>query len=218
MTVAGLNTALGTSNPSKALAGPRDWIQQMYVSDPIVGGPLDGHFRGMWFSHESSGVVDGLAQVRVRLMNNAGTVDKATLIDLHAVTPFATYAAHEFGAAGVPTQRRVPLPELWDHATLGKLLTPADAVDGDRVVIEIGMRIYDPAGTTRQYHFTNGDPNAEADASEVEGVAAGRPWFEFSVDLFASRARPSSDRHVHRFAPVAPGRAPRVAFPRVRRG
>lgn len=153
-------------------AGPADTsvtvqnlLIRQYVSDRLDGAQtITGTVKGQIRAYESSTAADMRAQVVIRVIADDGTV-RGTLLAADSgalVSEFSTSA----------TNRRFP-------TTVGQTLTSVDALDGDRIVVEIGARAHNTVTTSYTPTAVFGD--AATDLAEDEtSTAANAPWIEFS--------------------------------------
>jgi hypothetical protein len=152
-------------------AGAVDVAIAQFVSAPLSGNQtIAGAIKGQIRALESNAAGDLDPQCVIRVLSNDGTTVRGTLI------PSDTSAlGHEFNNAAL---RNVKYPK-------GGSTTPTSvaALDGDRIVIEVGYRKHENATTSRTGTLSFGD-NAGTDLAEDETTTtANDPWFEFADTL-----------------------------------
>jgi len=151
-------------------AGAVDIAIAQFISAPLSGNQtISGAIKGQIRALESSGTGDLDPQCVIRVLSNDGTTVRGTLI-----ASDTSGLGHEFNTA----LRNVKYPK-------GGSTTPTsvNALDGDRLCIEVGYRKHESATTSRTGTLSFGD-NAGTDLAEDETTTtANDPWFEFADTL-----------------------------------
>jgi hypothetical protein len=150
--------------------------QSMHVSTPLAAQTIAGTFSAVQRCFESAAAADIALQAIVRIISGNGATVRATLYAGHTAALGTTVGAlgEEFGLTPGST-RIIPA---------GTALTSGTAIDGDRLSVELGVRVYNTVATS--YSFTNrlGDPAGVADFALTSGLTTDLcPWVELSQTL-----------------------------------
>lgn len=152
-------------------AGAVDVLIGQFTSAPLSGNQtISGNIKGVIRVQESAANADARAQTVIRVLSNDGTTVRGTLIASNA-----SALANEFATA--LTNRYFPL---------GGSTAPSsvNALDGDRVVVEIGYRKHENATTNRSGTFSLGAVAGGTDnADNQTATTANVPWIEFTDNL-----------------------------------
>jgi hypothetical protein len=153
---------------------PVNVLNRQYVSDPLSGDQtISGTVTGILRAGESNGAADMRAQTVIRIVSNDGSTVRGTLwaADTSAFTS-------EFPTTASAVTRKFPLAALTPWT-----LTPVNALNGDRIVIEVGARAHNVVATSYTHNLYFGDyaPTDLTGAEDQNSAAA--PWFEFSQTI-----------------------------------
>jgi hypothetical protein len=153
---------------------PINVLNRQYISAPLNGAQtITGTVQGTIRAGESNAAADMRAQTVIRVVSNDGTVVRGTLWAADA-----SALSSEFPITGSAVSKQFPLAALTPWT-----LTSVAALDGDRIVIEVGARAHNVVATAYSHTLHLGDAGA-TDLSTVEGTnSANPPWFEFSQTL-----------------------------------
>lgn len=163
-----LSVAVATA--SNTPAGAVDVAIAQFISAPLSGNQtISGAIKGQIRALESNAAADMDPQCVIRVLSNDGTTVRGTLIasDTSAL-------GHEFNTS----LRNVKYPK-------GGSTTPTsvNALDGDRIVIEVGYRKHESATTSRTGTLSFGDAAGTDLAEDETTTTANDPWFEFADNL-----------------------------------
>lgn len=185
-----LETLSGSTN-SNSPAGAVDVLVAQYVSAPLSGNQtISGAIKGQMRALEGVATQDSRLQTVIRVVSGNGTTVRGTLIASNA-----SALSNEFNTSF----RNVKIP-------LGGSTVPTsvNALDGDRIVVEIGWRKHESATTSRTAQFSSGNPDGSDLPEDETTTTAGTPWIEFADNLvFAST--PTRVSQVAAQAAVDPG-------------
>lgn len=154
-------------------SGTFDFLFRQYISDPLNAGSITGTVKGIIRCLESATDADMRAQMLIKVVSRDGTTTTGTLLahDASALTS-------EFDATTL-TNRKFPL--AWAGA--GTALGSVSAAQGDRVVIEIGVRAHNVTATSKTATLRFGESGGADLAEDETSTVDDNPWIEFSQDL-----------------------------------
>lgn len=161
------NTAMVTANPwDWDSSSPYDALARQYISDPLTEQTISGYVKGQLRVYQANSGDDFCRAIIVKVVSNDGSTVRGTLL-----SHFPASLTSEFATS--LTNRYYPPSTA---------LTPVDAEDGDRIVVEIGWRDFNATSWIFAY-FRFGD-DAASDLPENETSTDDyNPWIEFSADL-----------------------------------
>ena len=135
-------------------------LYRQYVSDPIAGQTISGTLQGQIRASQGKACT---TEVGVYLVDNRGTY-KSTLLSLKTGVS---------AVAAALTNRYIPAP--------GTALTSQTSVNGDRIVIEIGMNRTGAGNGASALEC--GDVAITDQTSDETSTNQYNPWVEFSQDI-----------------------------------
>lgn len=151
-------------------AGAVDAVVAQYISAPLSGNQtISGTVAGQMRMQESNAAADMRVQCVIRVLSNDGTTVRGTLIASNAGA-----LAHEFNTS----LRNISIPLGGSTA-----VTSVNALDGDRIVVELGARKHESATTARVATLSSGNPSGTDLAVDETTTTANVPWIEFSAGL-----------------------------------
>ncbi len=153
-----------------ATAGAQtDYLIAQYVSAPLSGNQtITGTLKGQIRAQVGQIAAKAVAQVFAWVTQGDTSTSRGTLL------AFNTTDASEFALA--LTNRKYP---RGGAATLSSVA----ALDGDRIVIEIGWSKFENATTSRTATISAGNPSGTELPEDETTTAANTPWVEFSQTL-----------------------------------
>lgn len=160
---------------ASAKGGGKSSLVGQYVSDPLVGAQtIAGTVKGIIQAKESNSVGDVRSHMIVKVMSNDGQTQRGVLL-----APDTGALASEWPLT--MTNRKFPKA----YPAGGAALSSVNALDGDRIVVEIGFWQTATTSLTINGTIYLGAPNSTpADLVENEtDTALGVPWVEFSQTL-----------------------------------
>lgn len=167
-------TAAASVQVTSAATNPEKILLAQYVSGPLRAQTISGNVSGQIRALESNAAFNGTLQIGIRVFSADGATVRATLLAVGGTTTTAT-TPPEFATA--LTNRRfltsgdvTPLP-----------LTSYTCVEGDRLVIEIGVADKD-AGTARTASLSFGDNTVDLTVDDTT-TTANDPWVEFDTTI-----------------------------------
>lgn len=171
------NSALTEQTCSENTATtPFDVAVGQFISAPLNGAQtISGNIRGIIQARESNIAADFQAQTIIRIVSNDGSTVRGTLIAADT-----SGLSNEF----TTTTTNTKFPKAWTGT--GTTVTNVNAQNGDRIVVEIGIRSLNNVTTNRIATFKFGDPTdstLDADENEID-TASFVPWIEFEHVLF----------------------------------
>jgi hypothetical protein len=182
MTFTKPNEAVGDISVSTTVVNgtPKNVLMVQYVSDPLQAQTLSGAMEAALAVRESNTNLNAETHIVVRLVSNDGTTVRGTLYT--SATPGAA-TGNEWTSGTYPTVKRFPAAGNATFTSLG-------ALDGDRLVVEVGARVYPGASATYSL-VLNQRTDATADFPKVndypayEGATArdGMGFIEFTSDV-----------------------------------
>lgn len=158
---------------SETSAGNIDVCVAQFLSAPLKAQTITGTVKGILRALESLDDSDFCAQMIIRVVDAIGTTFRGTLLAFDT-----SGLASEFDALTL-TNRKFPLAWTSPGAALGSV----DAIDFDRLVIEVGFRSYNATGDSRTGTLEVGDLSAIDLAEDETSTDQFSPWIEFSQDL-----------------------------------
>jgi len=165
--------AFETLTGDEAVAtSPLDVLVAQFISGPLEGAQtITGTVKGQIRASEANIDADYRAQVVIRVVSRDGTSVTGTLLaaDTSALSS-------EFATA--LTNRKFPLA-----ASSPVTLSSVSAVDGDRIVIEVGFRSHNAHTTSRLGSLRIGRASATDLAEDETTTTDNNPWLEFSQIL-----------------------------------
>lgn len=180
-------------------SGTFDFLFRQYISDPLNAATITGTVKGIIRCLESAADADFRAQMLIKVMSRDGTSTTGTLLahDASALTS-------EFDAATL-TNRKYPL--AWAGA--GTALGSVAAAQGDRLVIEVGIRAHNVTSSSRTGTLRFGEASASDLAEDETSTTDDNPWIEFSQDLtFEAQITDRRGLDEAQFTELGPGVAP----------
>lgn len=164
------STAMATKTFEEPSSTGQDSLARQYVSKPLSGAQtITGTVKGQIRAAENDAGSDGRSQLKIRVVSNDGSTVRGTLLDYDTAG-----LANEW--ATTLTNRRFP-------RTAGSALTSVNALDGDRIVFEIGVRIHAVPLGSDQYSIRFGDTGSTDLAEDETTTTDNVPWIEFSQTL-----------------------------------
>lgn len=165
-------TLTGARTGTGAVAGPADVVCRCYLSAPLVGNQtITGTVKGQIPGTENNAAADATTQISIRVVSGDGATVRGTSLALHT-----NALSSELTATG--TNRKNPLAAL-SPVTLGSV----SALDGDRILVEIGVRKNEAGTTSRNYSAVVGTDNATDFPEDETTTTANNSWLEFSQTL-----------------------------------
>lgn len=170
---------------------PNDVLLQQFVSPRLKEQTISGTVKGQMRALEDAAAADARAQIVIRVISEDGTTVRATILSSDTAAE-GTYT--EFASAGTYTNRQLP-------GGGSKALTSTICQAGDRLLVEIGVRVHstDTTNAPRWRSLcapaSNDLPENETDTTELN------PWLEFSGNLafysddddYVERGEPADD-------------------------
>lgn len=164
------STAMTTKTFEESTASAHDVLARQYVSAPLSGAQtITGTVKGQARAAENDLEINARSQLIIRVVSNDGATVRGTLL------------AADTGA--LANEWATALTNRFFPRTAGSALTSVAALDGDRIVLEIGTRAHASPLAADQYSIRFGDTGA-ADLAEDETTTADNvPWIELSQTL-----------------------------------
>lgn len=171
-TRSGTALALGTARVKNSTS-PSTALDRQYISPRLGGQTISGTFRAVIAGLESVATQNAWLDLRLLVVDPAGAVRGTLYSGSAAVTEVAT-VGDEAQELGTTASTRVKS---------NIALTPVAALNGDRLVIEIGYKARNTS-TTATAQFRYGDPAGTLDHALTSGVTTSLvPWVELSQPL-----------------------------------
>jgi len=157
-------------------ASPEYSLGMQYVSDPIDGQTISGTVKAQIICRESNAATDATMAITIKVVSNDGGTLRGTLLAI-AASDLINTSPPEWTTTA--TNRRF----LDASEVTPVTLTPVVAQDGDRIVVEIGMR--EVTTTSSRYgRFWLGDDGAsDLPEDDTTTDTTMNPWIEFSQTI-----------------------------------
>lgn len=144
-----------------------------FISAPLDGNQtISGAIKGIIRASESNAAADMRAQLVIRVLSGDGSTVRGTLL-----ASDGSALASEFPTA--IANRKFPL--AW--AGSGTTPTTVNALDGDRIVVEVGFRSHEASATSRTGTLRFGTDSGSDLAENETGTDDFAPWIEFADNL-----------------------------------
>lgn len=167
-----LSSASSETRETSATIG--NCLHRQWVSAPIGAQTISGTISLVFRGGPENGLLDGSLQFVLRVVSNDGQTERGVLYGGHTEPLGST--------AGVPGHELGPSSQTRHWA--GVALTPVTALNGDRLVFELGHRYHNTITTAYGAYYTLGDPTATADHALSSGVTTTLvPWAELSATI-----------------------------------
>jgi hypothetical protein len=157
-------------------AAVHDVLMAQFISEPLAAQTISGTIRAVVQVNESNTAANMRSQMHAWVMAPDGS-SRGTL------TTFNTAALSSEWSTTV-TSRFFPL------GSTGTTVTNVNAVDGDRIVVELGARIHDTSATVYSGTLRIGDhrfnsPGTDWDlpSNQTDTTTTKNGWIEFSANL-----------------------------------
>lgn len=158
-------------------SGFENILGRQYVSEPISGNQtISGTIKGQMLCRESSGQLNATIAISIRVVSNDGNTIRGTLLALRA-DDYSVGTPPEFATSFINR----PL-QLVSGIPAALTLSVVNALDGDRIVIEIGIREVNTS-TARYATINFGDNSATDLAEDTSTTTQNNPWIEFSQGI-----------------------------------
>lgn len=159
-------TSVGTSDNE-------DILIRQYISAPLNSQTITGTLKGQIQADEANASSNFSPAIVVYIVSSDGSVVRGTL---YSEFSDSTTTPPEFSAAAI-TNRMFP--------TGGAVsVTPVDALQDDRIVIELGARENSVPGSARTARMRMGDTGAvDLPEDNVATTQTLVPWIELSFDI-----------------------------------
>lgn len=172
-------TAAATITVTSTATTPELHLAAQYVSPPLLAQTIAGTIRGQFLCLESLAAFNGNLQIGIRVVSRDGATVRATLL---AVTGSTNNGATPPEFATSLTNRRY----LNSSDVTPVALSSYTCVEGDRLVIEIGVRDADTS-TSRTGGISFGDNTTDLPTDDTT-TTLNDPWIEFdSIILFETQ-------------------------------
>jgi hypothetical protein len=145
-----------------------DMLSRQYVSNPIAAQTISGTVYGQIRTSEANIAADADVAIIIYVVNNAGNTVRGTLLSY-----FPNAITNEFALTTL-TNRKFPTSQA---------LASVTAQDGDRIVIEVGTRVFNTITTAYNILHSYGDNSATDLAIDNSTTTANCPFIEFSQYL-----------------------------------
>lgn len=173
-----INSAFATITPmetTSSVAIGLDLLARQYISVPVVGAQtISGTLKGQMAMSDTSGTTLGnwMPQMVVRVFSNDGSAVRGTL---HAGDTRTTNVDE---ITATLRNERNPATGI-SPVTLGSVA----ALDGDRIVVEVGARNQNSATANVGINVRFGDDNASDLTEGGTETTDLNPWIEFSQTI-----------------------------------
>lgn len=167
-------TAMATTTITSSATNPEKSLVAQYVSPPLRAQTLSGNLRGQFRALESAAGLNATLQIGVRVVSKDGATVRATLLAVGGTTTTATTPPE---LATSLTNRR--LLTVGDVTPL--VLTSYTCVDGDRLVIELGLNDKS-VSTVQTGGISLGDDSTDLPENDTTTTAQ-NPWVEFDSTI-----------------------------------
>jgi hypothetical protein len=165
------NTALTTTPGHTEISSsqPYDFLVRQYVSDPLVAQTISGSgtVKGQIRVYEINALAEYCRGIIIKVVSNDGLTLRGTLL-----SHFPSSLESEFATS--LTNRFFPNSQS---------LSEVVAQDGDRIVIEIGVRSFNTITSAYNAYFRFGDAAASDLPEDETSTSDYNPWVEFSQTL-----------------------------------
>ena len=178
------NTALleRTAQAYTAVAAPRLLLLRQYVSDPIAGQAINGcSIKGQLRAYGVGSKPNSTLAIAIRLVDSGGSA-RATLLDITAADSAATPPRFKNTAsvsANAAANRRILNASEATPITLSN----QTALNGDRIVVELGVRESGTKPANRSALQFGDDQAADLPEDDTTVGTSFNPWIEFSQDI-----------------------------------
>ena len=163
----------GFTNTGVTVAGPANALVRALRSPPLdVDQTIAGTVTGQIRASQSHVNANAMVQMGIRVVAPDGSI-RGTLLALHTEA-----LSSEVTVGATQTNRTLPLAAL-SPATL----TSVDALAGDRIIVELGLRKTEAGTTSRNYNMSFGTTNITDLPVNETDTAGFSPWIQFSQDL-----------------------------------
>lgn len=154
----------------------QDILFAQYVSAPMVAHNFGGTIKGQALVAEGLANANRRSQLKVYVISGDATTVRGVLLDLDN-----SALSNEWAVGGTGTNRKFPL----NYAGAGTALTPVNALQGDRLVLEIGCRGTPPdtGSYQSQIRFDESGTAGDLPENETETSTTFNPWIELSDDI-----------------------------------
>lgn len=165
----------GNTGNGNGIAGngsnPNDTIREQFITPPLQGDQtIAGTVKGQMMMFEGAAAANAMTQLGIRVMQSDGSI-RGTLLALHTQALANELNPTTYRNAKNPTSGLSPAS-----------LTSVAALDGDRLVIEPGVRIHSTNVTNASMRYVAAGGGADLPEDETT-TTDGYPWLEFSQDL-----------------------------------
>jgi hypothetical protein len=165
-------TRTGANHSNDATSGNRYGARMRFVGPPLAAQTISGTFRGQWSVLENAAGNNSNLAVAIQIINSSGTVQSTLLAATSAENTSAT--PPEIATSNTNRQFRDP------SGNTSIALTSQTCSDGDRIVIEVGVREGSTSGTET---FRYGGNPANAGLLPTDNTTSSLTlveWAEFS--------------------------------------
>lgn len=197
---------IGDSNLAETDASALNLLVAQLITRPLTAQSISGTMKGQVWTRESSASADMMAQMTAYVVSEDGTTNRGTLLAVNNAA-----LTNEI-LASTTQYRNTRFPR--GYAGAGQAISTVNAQDGDRIVLEIGIRAANVSGTSFNYGLMLCSSSSTTDLAENETdlltfntlTAASTPnrtWFEFSADLSFRQREGLRDASLERSIPEA---------------
>lgn len=166
-------TPLANNSCGIAVSNGDNCLAAQFVSAPLLGDQeISGTIKGQVGAREFTTALDAMAQLVVRVVSNDGSTVRGTLLSAQAEA-----LSSEWATAASHVNRKFPLAALSPAA-----LSTVNALDGDRLVFEIGAKVGAATGSATTLRFQD-DQASDLPEDETTASGSANPWLELSGDL-----------------------------------
>lgn len=170
--------AVSGSSQNLALSGSgvanTNVLRRQYIGPQIAEQTIAGTIKGQMRYRENTLADDCCAQIRAFVVDGTGAVIRGILFDV-----INTALTSEFATS--LTNRKIPRSY---PGTTGFPVTPVFTYNGDRIVIEIGMRQFSTTSALCSPAIQLSTSTGDLPQDETTTTAL-NPWVEFSADILA---------------------------------
>jgi hypothetical protein len=156
-------------------AGTKYYLHHQYISEPLKQQTISGAIKGQIRCSESNAGLNATLAVCIRVVSPDGATVRGTLTDIVA-SDLINADPSEFATS----LKNRKIENSSEQASIA--LTSVTARDGDRIVMEFGIR---RTGTTTTWTsaLSFGDDNATDLPENMTTTTANNPWLEFDSNL-----------------------------------